>query len=172
MPSVMAEIALAVNDKALVAAAGEGKLHGDHASSLFFAELWCRQVEEALEPVMATLAANPWLFADTPTGRRAGTVAMNPLMNRAYVAWVKRVVRLRRRDLILDPRKVKERSFYARLGPTVEGKPGSPSSSNVARVLSTTVREMIREAENKRHLIQMFDSSKPGELFVLDPRLQ
>jgi hypothetical protein len=170
LPSVMAEIALAVNDGALAAAAGEGRRPGDHARSLYFAELWCRQVEEALEPTMKVMEATPEVFSDTKAGRSARAAATDPLLNRAYLAWVKRVVKLRRRDLILDPKKVKARSFYARLGPTEANNSNAGPDGRVGRVLSTTAREMIRDAENKRRLIQMFDASTPGGIFALNPR--
>lgn len=170
MPSVMASIALAVNDSALAAAAGEGSHPGDHAQSLHFAELWCRQVEEALEPMMALMETNTWVFADTPEGRRAKAISTDSNKNRAYLAWVKRVVGLRRRNLILDPKTVRARSFYARIGPEPPVSRDKSSELRVARALSTTAREILREAMNKRRLILRLDSTAPGEIFVTDPR--
>ena len=171
MNSVMAQIALEVNDSSLTRAAGTGDSHGSHRGSLRFAELWCRNVEDALGPAMDLLAANQWVFADTESGQLARELSMNAIGNFAYRRWIRRVVRLQREDLLLSPNAIKKLAFYARLDPVQKVELDGGAIRKMARALSRTSREMIRDAENKRFLVLLMESTPPRDVFRTDPRV-
>jgi hypothetical protein len=172
LPPVMAEIALAVDDSRLLAAAGDGRRGGSHEGSLLYVELWCRMIEHALEGIFELARQHTESFAPTEIGRMAYGDAANPSANRRYAANLRRSVRLYREGRIANVSWLKNASLFARLDSLVPGDRVAHPDRHTARLLLRTGDELTRWTKNTRRLIELFDKTRPGEVFAMDPRLQ
>lgn len=169
-PPVMAKMILSLSDTRLLAAIGDGKKLGDHSKCLEFVELWCEFVEGALDFILRAVARSPQIFSPTFAGRRAYAVASDPIMNALYGGRAKRVAQLYGGGRVVNLRWLKNSALYGRLGarnPEIQSALGDPT---IGRMLARTADELILAARNTRRVIFMFDNSRPGEIFSLDPR--